>query len=44
VICVRAVRTGEHLQWDGPNMRFTNSAATTALLEPDYQNGWELGA
>ena len=39
--CV-AVRTGEYLQWDGPNMRFTNSAAANKHLKPDYQNGWQL--
>ena len=39
--CV-AVRTGEYLQWDGPNMHFTNSAAANKLLIPDYQNGWQL--
>jgi hypothetical protein len=39
-----AVRVGEYLQWDGPNMRFTNSAAANRLLKPDYQNGWNLEA
>ncbi len=39
-----AVRTGEYLQWDGPNMHFTNSAAANELLKPDYQNGWKLEA
>ena len=37
-----AVRTGEHLQWDGPNMKFTNSPAANKLLKPDYHNGWKL--
>ena len=41
--CV-AVRTGEHLKWDGPNMRFTNSAAANKLVKPTYQNGWKLEA
>ena len=35
---------GEYLLWDGPNMRFTNSAAANRLLKPDYQNGWNLEA
>ena len=39
-----AVRTGRHLRWDGPTMRFTNSGAANKLLEPDYQNGWTLEA
>jgi hypothetical protein len=39
--CV-AVRTGGHLKWDGPNMRFTNSDEANALIKPDYQNGWTL--
>lgn len=39
--CV-AVRTGKYLQWDGPNMRFTNSDEANKLLKPDYQNGWTL--
>ena len=41
--CV-AVRTGEYLKWDGPNMRFTNSGAANTLVKPDYQNGWKLEA
>ena len=39
-----AVRTGRYLQWDGPNMKFTNSPAANKLLKPDYQNGWKLEA
>jgi len=39
--CV-AVRTGTHLEWDGPNMRFTNSDAANKLLKPKYENGWQL--
>ncbi|HQL73488.1 MAG: putative oxidoreductase [Planctomycetes bacterium ADurb.Bin126] len=37
-----AVRTGQYLQWDGPNMRFANSADANKLITPDYQNGWKL--
>ena len=39
-----AVRTGEYLQWDGPDMHFTNSSTANKLLKPDYQNGWKLKA
>ena len=39
--CV-AVRTGGHLKWDGPNMRYTNSDDANKLVKPDYQNGWNL--
>ena len=41
--CV-AVRTGQYLKWDGPNMRFTNSSDANKLVKPDYQNGWKLEA
>ena len=37
-----AVRTGQHLEWDGPNMRFTSSGDANKLVTPDYQNGWKL--
>ncbi len=37
-----AIRTGEPLQWDGPNMRFTNSEAANRLIQPNYHNGWKL--
>ncbi|HUS90707.1 MAG TPA: Gfo/Idh/MocA family oxidoreductase [Phycisphaerae bacterium] len=39
-----AVRSGQYLQWDAPNMRFTNSPDANKLLTPDYQNGWKLEA
>ncbi len=38
-----AIRTKETLYWDGPNMRFTNSDAANALLNPPYRKGWTLG-
>jgi predicted dehydrogenase len=37
-----AIRTREKLSWDGPNMKFTNSAAASALLNPPYREGWTL--
>ena len=38
-----ALRTGQHLKWDGPAMRFTNSSDANRLLEPQYRNGWSFG-
>jgi len=37
-----AIRTKEKLLWDGPNMRFTNSEAAGAYLNPPYRQGWSL--
>jgi predicted dehydrogenase len=37
-----ALRTEEKLMWDGPNMKFTNSDAANALLNPPYRDGWKL--
>jgi len=37
-----AIRTQEKLHWDGENMRFTNSEAANALLNPPYRAGWTL--
>jgi hypothetical protein len=39
--CV-AVRVGGFLEWDGPNMRFTNSEDANKLVKPEYENGWKL--
>jgi len=35
-------RLGEKLEWDGENMRFTNSAAANELINPPSRKGWEL--
>jgi len=40
VIAVRNL--GNELQWDGPNMRFKNSEAATAMLTPKFREGWSL--
>jgi hypothetical protein len=32
----------QRLEWDGPNMRFTNNDAANALLETPYREGWTL--
>jgi len=37
-----ALRTEERLQWDGENMKFKNSDAANALLNPPYRQGWSL--
>jgi len=37
-----AIRTEEKLYWDGANMKFTNSDAANALLNPPYREGWSL--
>jgi len=37
-----AIRTEQRLCWDGPNMRFTNSDAANAMLNPPYRQGWSL--
>jgi len=40
---VAAIRTtSEKLLYDEKGMRFTNSPEATALLTPQYQNGWKL--
>lgn len=37
-----ALRTQERLYWDGENLRFTNSEAANALINPPYRAGWSL--
>jgi predicted dehydrogenase len=37
-----ALRTGEKLYWDPDNLRFKNSDAANALLQPPYREGWTL--
>ena len=33
---------GTRLEWDGPRMRFTNSAEANRFLNPPYRTGWML--
>ncbi len=33
---------GQKLEWDGANMRFTNSAEANALINPPMRKGWTL--
>ncbi len=37
-----ALGTGEKLQWDGPNMKFTNHPAANRYLRRAYRDGWAL--
>ena len=37
-----AIRTEERLEWDGEAMKFKNSAAANAYLNPPYRQGWTL--
>jgi len=37
-----ALRTGEKLQWDGPNMKFINHPAANRYLQRAYRDGWAL--
>jgi predicted dehydrogenase len=37
-----AIRANEKLSWDGENLRFTNSPAANALVNPPYREGWSL--
>lgn len=33
---------GTKLEWDAPNMRFTNSAEANQFVNPPYRSGWSL--
>ena len=33
---------GRKLEWDGPNMRFTNCDEANKLINPPYREGWTL--
>ncbi len=33
---------GTKLEWDAPNMRFTNSTEANRLINPPYRTGWSL--
>lgn len=37
-----AVRAQRKLEWDGPNLRFTNDAKASKLLHRQYREGWSL--
>jgi hypothetical protein len=37
-----AVRLGKKLEWDGPNLRFSNLPEANNLLHDEYGRGWAL--
>jgi predicted dehydrogenase len=37
-----AIRVGQSLNWDGPNMKFTNDSQANQLLKESYRTGWSL--
>ena len=37
-----ALRMGEKLQWDGPNMKFTNNDTANEYVQSPYRQGWTL--
>jgi hypothetical protein len=37
-----AVLAGTPIEWDGPNLRITNSSDANALLKRAYREGWTL--
>jgi hypothetical protein len=39
--CV-AMRTGKKLNWDGPNMKATNTTADDLFVHHPYRKGWSL--
>lgn len=37
-----AMRLGKKLEWDGPNMRVTNSSEAEQYIKPHFREGWKL--
>jgi predicted dehydrogenase len=37
-----AMRAGKKLEWDGPNLKFTNAPEANKLLKTEYRSGWTL--
>ena len=37
-----AMRVGEPIEWDGPNMKVTNLPEANRFVAPDYREGWSL--
>ncbi len=37
-----AMRVGKKMEWDGPNLKFTNAPDTDKLLRMEYRSGWTL--
>jgi hypothetical protein len=34
--------TGEKLEWDGPNLKFTNNSKANDYIHCEYRKGWTL--
>jgi len=39
-----AIRSGKKLEWDGPNLKCTNSQEAQHLIMGEYRKGWEVTA
>jgi len=39
---VAAIRTGRPLQWDGPNMKVTNTPQVESIIRGHIRKGWEI--
>jgi predicted dehydrogenase len=37
-----AMRVGKKLEWDGPNMRVTNTSEAEQYIKPHFREGWTL--
>ena len=37
-----AIKSGKKLEWDGPNLKFTNNTDANALLTQGYRDGWKV--
>jgi predicted dehydrogenase len=37
-----AIRSGQKLEWDGPNMRCTNVPEANAFVSKQYRDGWKV--
>ena len=37
-----AVRIGKRIEWDGPNLRATNTTEAASIIKREYRKGWEV--
>ena len=37
-----AMRTGQKLEWDGPNMKAKNTSAAEQFVRRQFRKGWKL--
>ena len=42
IVRIRLRVGGGKLRWDAANLKFTNSNAANALINPPYRKGWSL--